>query len=108
MICLQQLYNIFTTNPKWQVVIDYYYWVKKVISVLNNKFNVQNILSPHFYPKLGGWFFVGLGGKYHPLPFHFSLISIAPNNEKLSSFISIIFHPTKLNINLVVMHSDQP
>ena len=108
MICLQQLYNIFTTNPKWQVVIDCYCWVKKVISMLNNKFNVQNILSSHFSPKLGGWFFVGLGGKYHPLPFHSSLISIAPNNEKLSSFISIIFHPTKLNINLVVMHSDQP
>ena len=37
----------------------------------NNKFNVQNILSPHFSPKLGGWFFVGLGGKYHPLSFSF-------------------------------------
>ena len=76
--------------------------------MLNNKFNVQNILSSHFSPKLRGWFFVGLGGKYHPLPFHSSLISIAPNNEKLSSFIFLIFHPTKLNINLVVMHSDQP
>ena len=73
----------------------------------NNKFNVQNILSPHFSPKLGGWFFVGLGGKYHPLLFYSSLISIAPNNKKLSFFISLIFFPTKLNINLVVMHSDQ-
>ena len=35
MICLQQFYNIFTTNLKWQVVTGCYYWVKKVISVLN-------------------------------------------------------------------------
>ena len=34
MICLQQFYNIFTTNLKWQVVIGCYCWVKKVISVL--------------------------------------------------------------------------
>ena len=39
MICLQQFYNIFTTNPKWQFVTGYYYWVKKVISVLNSNLN---------------------------------------------------------------------
>ena len=39
MICLQQFYNIFTTNLKWQVVIGCYYWVKKVISVLNSNLN---------------------------------------------------------------------
>ena len=39
MICLQQFYNIFTTNPKWQFVTSYYYWVKKVISVLNSNLN---------------------------------------------------------------------
>ena len=39
MICLQQFYNIFTTNLKWQVVIGCYCWVKKVISVLNSNLN---------------------------------------------------------------------
>ena len=39
MIYLQQLYNIFSINPKWQVVISCYYWVKKVISVLNLNLN---------------------------------------------------------------------
>ena len=39
MICLQQFYNIFTTNPKWQVVTGYYCWVKKVISMLNSNLN---------------------------------------------------------------------
>ena len=39
MICLQQFYNIFTTNPKWQVVIGCYCWVEKVISVSNSNLN---------------------------------------------------------------------
>ena len=39
MICLQQFYNIFTINPKWQVVKGCYCWVKKVISVLNSNLN---------------------------------------------------------------------
>ena len=39
MICLQQFYNIFTTNLKWQVVIGCYCWVKNVISVLNSNLN---------------------------------------------------------------------
>ena len=39
MICLQQFYNIFTTTPKWQVVTSCYYWVKKVILVLNSNLN---------------------------------------------------------------------
>ena len=39
MICLQQFYNIFTTNPKWQVVTGCYCWVKKVISMLNSNLN---------------------------------------------------------------------
>ena len=39
MICLQQFYNIFTINPKWQVVIGCYCWVKKVIAVLNSNLN---------------------------------------------------------------------
>ena len=33
MICLQQFYNIFITNLKWQVVASCYCWVKKVILV---------------------------------------------------------------------------
>ena len=39
MICLQQFYNIFTTNLKWQIVTGCYCWVKKVISVLNSNLN---------------------------------------------------------------------
>ena len=39
MICLQQFYNIFTTNPKWQVVTGCYCWVEKVISVSNSNLN---------------------------------------------------------------------
>ena len=31
MIYLQHFYNIFTTNPKWQIVNGCYYWDKKVI-----------------------------------------------------------------------------
>ena len=37
MICLQQFYNNFKTNPKW--LIGCYCWVKKVISVLNSNLN---------------------------------------------------------------------
>ena len=39
MICPQHFYNIFTTNSKWRVVTGCYYWVKKVISVLNSNLN---------------------------------------------------------------------
>ena len=39
MICLQQFYNIFTTNPKWQVVTGCYCWVEKLISVSNSNLN---------------------------------------------------------------------
>ena len=39
MICLQHFYNIFTTNPKWQVVTNCYCWGKKVILVLVSNFN---------------------------------------------------------------------
>ena len=39
MICLQQFYNIFTTNPKWQVVTGCYCWVEKLISVSNSYLN---------------------------------------------------------------------
>ena len=39
MIRLQQFYNIFTINHKWQVVTGYYCWVKKIISVLNSNLN---------------------------------------------------------------------
>ena len=39
MLRLQQFYNIFTTNLKWQVVIGCYCWVKKVISILNSNLN---------------------------------------------------------------------
>ena len=39
MICAHHFYNIFTTNPKWQVVTSCYCWIKKVISVLNSNFN---------------------------------------------------------------------
>ena len=39
MICLQQFYNIFITNLKWQVVTGYYCWVKKVILILNSNLN---------------------------------------------------------------------
>ena len=44
MICLQQFYNNFITNPKWQVVTSYYYWVKKVI---NAKFKFEPIITNH-------------------------------------------------------------
>ena len=33
------VYNNFTTNSKWQVVTGCYYWVKKVISMLNSNLN---------------------------------------------------------------------
>ena len=36
---LQHFYNIFTTNPKWQVVTSCYCWGKKVISVLDSNLN---------------------------------------------------------------------
>ena len=39
MIRLQYFHNIFTTNLKWQVVTDYYYWGKKVILVLDSNLN---------------------------------------------------------------------
>ena len=34
MICLQHFHNIFTTNPKWQIVTGCYCWGEKVILVL--------------------------------------------------------------------------
>ena len=39
MICAYYFYNIFITNPKWQVVNSCYCWIKKVISVLNSNLN---------------------------------------------------------------------
>ena len=39
MICLQHFYNIFITNPKWQVVTSCYCWGKKVILVLISNLN---------------------------------------------------------------------
>ena len=39
MIRSQYFHNIFTTNPKWKVVTDYYYWGKKVILVLDSNLN---------------------------------------------------------------------
>ena len=39
MICLQHFYNIFTTNPKWQVVTSCYCWGKKVILMLVSNLN---------------------------------------------------------------------
>ena len=39
MICPQHFHNIFITNPKWQVVTDYYCWGKKVILVLSSNLN---------------------------------------------------------------------
>ena len=33
------MHNIFTTNPKWQVVIGYYCWGKKVILVASSNLN---------------------------------------------------------------------
>ena len=36
---LQHFYNIFTTNPKWQVVTSCYCWGKKVILVLDSNLN---------------------------------------------------------------------
>ena len=32
-------YNIFTTNSKWQIVIDCYCWDKNVILVLGSNLN---------------------------------------------------------------------
>ena len=52
MICLQQFYNIFTTNLKWQVIIGCYYWVKKVISVAKFKFESVIINHPWFVIKM--------------------------------------------------------
>ena len=39
MICLQHFYNIFITNPKWQVVTSCYCWDKKVILLLVSNSN---------------------------------------------------------------------
>ena len=39
MICAHHFFNIFTTNLKWQVVTNCYYWIKKVILVLNSNLN---------------------------------------------------------------------
>ena len=39
MICLQHFYNIFTTNPKWQVITSCYGWGKQVILVLVSNLN---------------------------------------------------------------------
>ena len=39
IICSHHFYNIFITNPKWQVVTGCYCWIKKVISVLNSNLN---------------------------------------------------------------------
>ena len=39
MIYLQYFHNIFTTNPKWQVVTDCYCWGKKVISMIGLNLN---------------------------------------------------------------------
>lgn len=33
------VYNNFITNPKWHVVTNYYYWIKKLISILNVNLN---------------------------------------------------------------------
>ena len=46
MIYIQQFNNIFTTNPKCQVVIGCYCWVKKVILILNSR---EMICLQHFY-----------------------------------------------------------
>ena len=40
MICPQHFHNIFTTNPKWQIVTGYYFWGKKVILVLGSNLNL--------------------------------------------------------------------
>ena len=39
MIRQQCFHNIFITNPKCQVVTNYYYWSKKVILVLDSNLN---------------------------------------------------------------------
>ena len=39
VLCPQYFYNIFTTNPKWQVVTGCYYFGKKVILVLDSNLN---------------------------------------------------------------------
>ena len=39
MICLQHFYNIFITNPKWQVITSCYCWGKKRILVLVSNLN---------------------------------------------------------------------
>ena len=49
MICLQQFYNIFTTNLKWQIVIGCYCWVKKVISVRSQKWIGQREKGLFFF-----------------------------------------------------------
>ena len=33
------MHNIFTTNPKLQIVIGYYFWAKKVILVASSNLN---------------------------------------------------------------------
>ena len=33
------VYNNFITNPEWQVVTNYYYWIKKLILILNLNLN---------------------------------------------------------------------
>ena len=39
MICLQHFYNIFITNPKWQVITSCYCLGKKGILVLVSNLN---------------------------------------------------------------------
>ena len=45
MICAHHFYNIFTTNPKWQVVTSCYCGGKKVILVLVSNLNQLQLIT---------------------------------------------------------------
>ena len=45
MIYSQYFHNIFITNPKWQVVIGYCCWDKKVILVLGSNLNQYQLIT---------------------------------------------------------------